>query len=108
MIFNENPLFLDLYKFFLAVALGALMGLERERTHKDHSGKDFAGIRTYMLITFLGALLAYLSSIYFDWLLAVGLGSFILVILSAYVMGSILNKQIGMTTEISPIIAFII
>jgi len=97
-----------LYKFFLAVALGALMGLERERTHKDHSGKDFAGIRTYMLITFLGALLAYLSSIYFDWLLAVGLGSFILVILSAYVMGSILNKQIGMTTEISTIIAFII
>ncbi len=108
MLLNTNPIFAVLYNFFLAIALGALMGLEREKTHKDHDGQDFAGIRTYMLITFLGGLLAYLSEIYFDWLLAVGISGFMLAIIVAYVMGSLVNKKIGMTTEISSMIAFII
>ncbi len=108
MIFSQNPLLMDLYRFFLAVALGALMGLERERIHKDHEGKDFAGIRTFMLIAFLGSLLAYLSNLYYDWLLAVGLSSFIIVIVTAYILGSLINKKIGMTTEISAIIAFVV
>lgn len=108
MIFSQNPLLMDLYRIFLAVALGALMGLEREKIHKGHEGTDFAGIRTFMLITFLGSLIAYLSNIYFDWLLAVGIACFMVVIVVAYVLGSLINKKIGMTTEISAIIAFIV
>jgi uncharacterized membrane protein (DUF4010 family) len=108
MIFNQNPLLFDLYKFFLAIALGALMGLERERIQKEHEGKDFAGIRTFMLISFMGALTAYLSNLYFDWLLAIGLSAFIILIVSAYILSSLINKKIGMTTEISATIAFIV
>ena len=108
MIFNQNPLFLVFYKFFLAIALGALMGLEREKHQKAHHGKDFAGMRTFMLITFLGSLTAYLASFYFDWLLAIIITCFIIVILVGYIMSSLINKQVGMTTELSAIIAFVI
>lgn len=108
ILFSQNPLLIDLYKFFLAIALGALMGLERERIHKEHQGEEFAGIRTFMLIAFLGSLIAYLSNLYFDWLLAIGISAFIIVIVSAYVLSSVINKKLGMTTEISAIIAFIV
>ena len=96
------------YKFFLSLALGALIGMEREKRQQHHKGTDFAGIRTFMLITFFGAMSAYLSSLYYSWLLAVIIVCFTLVILSGYVLSSFFNKDSGMTTEISAVIAFII
>jgi uncharacterized membrane protein (DUF4010 family) len=105
---NEPSLLELFYKFFLSLALGALIGIEREKSQQHHKGTDFAGVRTFMLITFFGAMSAYLSSIYYDWLLAVTLVSFVIVILAGYILSSYFNKDIGMTTELSAIIAFII
>ena len=96
------------YKFFLSMALGALIGVEREKSHQQHKGTDFAGIRTFMLITFFGAISAYLSSLYYEWLLAVIFVCFVAVVLTGYVFSSYFNKDIGMTTELSTIIAYII
>ncbi len=96
------------YKFILAIALGALIGVEREKSHQLHKGTDFAGIRTFMLITFLGCVAAYLASLYYDWLLAVIFVCFVLVVMAGYIFSSYFNKDIGMTTELSTIIAFII
>lgn len=99
------PLF---YKFFLALSLGALIGIEREKKQQLHRGTDFAGIRTFMLFSFLGAGAAYLSSIYYDWLLAVTFVCFFILILVGYIFSSVYNKDIGMTTELSAIVVFII
>lgn len=105
----ESELVLQLfYKFFLALALGALIGIEREKKQQEHRGTDFAGVRTFMLIAFLGAAASYLSSIYYDWLFAVFFVIFGLVVLAGYVLSSIFNKDIGMTTELSAIIVFVI
>ncbi len=71
-----------LYKFLISITLGALIGVEREKSHQEHIGTDFAGIRTFMLITFLGTLAAYLSSLYFSWLLAVLIACFIIAMLA--------------------------
>ncbi|MEM3374086.1 MAG: DUF4010 domain-containing protein [Candidatus Woesearchaeota archaeon] len=97
-----------LYKFFLSIALGALIGAEREKSHQQHLGTDFAGIRTFMLITFLGTLSAYLSNLYYDWLLAVIFFCFVIAVLAGYILSSYFNKEVGMTTELSTLIAFII
>lgn len=96
------------YKFFLSIALGALIGAEREKSHQQHTGTDFAGIRTFMLITFLGTLTAFLSNLYFNWLLAVIFVCFVVVVLAGYIFSSYFNKEIGMTTELSTLISFII
>jgi uncharacterized membrane protein (DUF4010 family) len=96
------------YKFFLSIALGALIGAEREKSHQLHTGTDFAGVRTFMLITFLGTLTAYLSTLYYSWLMAVIFVCFVVVVLAGYVFSSYFNKEIGMTTELSTLISFII
>jgi uncharacterized membrane protein YhiD involved in acid resistance len=43
MIYAGNEVLLILYKFFLSLSLGALIGIEREKTQKEHKGLDFAG-----------------------------------------------------------------
>jgi uncharacterized membrane protein (DUF4010 family) len=96
------------YKFFLSIALGALIGAEREKSHQQHTGTDFAGVRTFMLITFFGTLTAYLSTLYYSWLLAVIFVCFVVVVLAGYIFSSYYNKEIGMTTELSTLIAFFI
>ena len=54
-----DPLLLAL-RFAAALALGVLLGLERERTQRPEGG--FAGVRTFGLISLAGALAAYLMS----------------------------------------------
>ncbi|MFH2020110.1 MAG: MgtC/SapB family protein [archaeon] len=108
MIIPVSNVFIILYKFFLAISLGALIGLEREKNQKDHHGVDYAGIRTFMLITLFGTVSAYLSSLYYDWFLAIIIVCVVLIVLAGYILGSLFNKVIGMTTEISTILAFII
>ena len=45
-------------KFLISLALGALIGIERERKQE---GAEFAGIRTFILIALMGTLSAYMS-----------------------------------------------
>lgn len=60
-----DPLFLPL---LTACGLGLLVGLERQR-----SGSHLAGIRTFALVTTLGALLAILARDFGGWLVGLGL-----------------------------------
>jgi uncharacterized membrane protein (DUF4010 family) len=103
-----NETFSVIYNFLLALLLGAVIGIEREKTHQQHKGTDFAGIRTFMLISAFGALSAYLANILYSWLLAVIFICFTIVIVAGYVLSSIINKEIGMTTEMSAIMTFLI
>lgn len=89
-------------RFGLAILLGALMGLERER-----SGSRIAGMRTFPLITLFGAVTGSLSELSGNlWLLAAG---FIGVTAMA-VMGNLLQARRrpdpGLTTEIAMLLAF--
>lgn len=52
----------------VALGLGLLVGLQRERVQSP-----LAGIRTFALITVLGAVAALLSLTFGGWILAVGL-----------------------------------
>lgn len=108
MAFFDNPILLEFYNFFLALCLGAIIGLDREKSHLDHKGSDFAGIRTFMLICLFGALSGYLAKMYYPWIIAVALICLIGILIAAYLLSSWLNKKAGMTTEMSAIIAFII
>lgn len=52
----------------IALGLGLLVGLQREWTKSDG-----AGIRTFALITVLGAVSGLLAVAYGDWIVAAGL-----------------------------------
>lgn len=91
--------------FLIALLIGALVGIEREK-HKnnDHPG-SFAGVRTYILFAQLGAVSAWLS-VYLQtpWLFIAALSAVSVIVLSSYYLE---NKNqavaLGLTSELSAI-----
>lgn len=90
----------------IAVLLGGLIGLERER--KDKSGDDhFAGFRTFGLIGVLGFLGATLYEMWPVMTIVITVG-FLGLVIAAYVASSKGDGDIGITTEIAAILVYII
>ena len=91
--------------FAVAIGLGALLGLERERTKGGDGG---AGVRTFALISLSGALAGYLDKY-------MGLGQLALVLfvaIAALVVGLYvvtgMRGDTGITTEVSALLAFLL
>lgn len=91
-------------KFLISIAVGALMGTEREIS-KTKSGEKVSGVRTFSLITLMGTLLAHLSQEY-PYLILVGAGAFSLLVMAGYLQ--IAEIDIGLTTEMGSLIAFLL
>jgi uncharacterized membrane protein (DUF4010 family) len=89
-------------KFVIALAIGALVGLERERKSKE---TDFAGIRTFIFIALLGILSGYLSQPFPYFFLIAFLSLSILVGLS-YWVSTRDNGDVGLTTEVTALLTF--
>jgi uncharacterized membrane protein (DUF4010 family) len=93
--------------FIVALFLGGLIGLEREAFIQKENKKRFAGIRTFSLIGFLGALSVFLGnySPVLTYILFVG---FIIIVAIAYLVTAITKKDISALPNIASIIVFII
>ncbi|HLC39568.1 MAG TPA: DUF4010 domain-containing protein [archaeon] len=96
-------------KIILSLALGALIGIERERRGK---GELVEGLRTFMLISLLGMLTVYFSIELLNSILPVFI-AFIFVGLLTTVGYYVKTKggkgkHIGMTTEIAFLVTFLI
>lgn len=92
-------------RFAVALGLGVLIGLERERAKGEEGG---AGVRTFALIALAGALAGYLEqTLGLAWL---ALAVFVAVgalVLSLHVITS-LRGDTGIATEISALLAFLL
>jgi len=95
--------------FLISVGIGFLIGLERQFT-KEVTDKEeqFAGVRTYTMISIFGFLAAFLSHHFGGWLLGVALaGMFVLVIVSYFQIARTPGHR-GGTSEITTIITFLL
>ena len=92
-------------KFLISLAIGALIGTERER--KQAQMKEFAGIRTFILIALFGTVSAYISDFYPNFLIISFLGIITLVGLS-YIASSRGDGDIGITTEVVALLTFVL
>lgn len=98
-----------LERFLAALALGALIGLEREYATYKHHGHSLAGIRTFPLIALFGALAAYLGAIISPWVLIVSIILLGITILIAYfTLATHAHYYIGSTSEIAAFLTFFI
>lgn len=95
--------------FLIAIALGSLIGLEREYAKLKRKGHAYAGIRTFPLISLFGAISAYLGELITPWILVVNMFLMGLLIISAYfaVSGKSL-KYLGATSEVAGFLTFFI
>ena len=99
----DNP---DLaLRFAVALGLGMLIGLERERSKSEEGG---AGVRTFALISLTGAIAGYLGkTLGLDWLALSIFFAVAALIIGQYVVTS-LRGDPGITTEISALLAFLL
>jgi len=100
-----DPLSMAL-RFAAALALGVLLGLERERAKAERA--RFAGVRTFGLIALAGGVAAFFESqLALPW---IALGAFLaiagLVIVSYAVSAQ--RGEIGVTTEVTALLAFLL
>lgn len=92
-------------KFLISFAIGALIGTERER--KQSKIKEFAGIRTFMMIAVFGTSSAFLSTFYPNFIIIAFLGLVAIVGLS-YMTSTREIGDIGITTEVVALLTFIL
>jgi uncharacterized membrane protein (DUF4010 family) len=88
------------FSFAVALALGLLIGLERERSKGEGPNRRAAGIRTFAIATMLGALSEHLGG---TVLLAVAVAAVAMLAALAYVRTR--DSDPGMTTEVGLVAA---
>ena len=94
--------------FFVALALGAFVGLEREY-HRKKGGHQYAGIRTFPLIALFGALAAYFGEKVSPWALVGGMLLMgIIILISYFTLNQGKHKYMGATSEVAGFITFFI
>ena len=91
----------------LALALGAVIGLERETVMQRGGKPGAAGIRTFAFIGMMGALSGILGILTNVAFAIAGFASLVLLIAIAY-NGDQEKGRVGLTTEITTLITFII
>lgn len=92
-----------LYKILLSLVLGLIIGAEREFKAKE---AIFAGIRTFPLLALLGTISSFIYEKYWEGALYISFSAIaLLVIINFYLE---YKKDVGITTEVSVLITFII
>lgn len=87
-------------KFGMALAVGLLIGVERER---EKSG-SFAGIRTFPLIAMTGCMTAMIEGMSRPWLFAAGF----LAVTALSFRGAHTEPHQGITTQVSALLAYLL
>lgn len=102
---------MDLTKIIIpigvSILIGALIGLEREKTKQLSNGLSAVGVRTDILIALFGAIAAFLGQQINPAIFLFCLGAMLILTISNYIYLSIKHGRIGVTTEISTILVFL-
>lgn len=93
------------WRFAAAILIGALIGLEREFVQQRSGDADFAGIRTFSLITLVGAVTAYLSQQLGILVFVAGYLGLILLIWASHLGDLYRGGAEGITTEVVALLA---
>ncbi len=95
-------------RFVVALGLGFLVGLERESSGADRAtGRVFAGVRTYTIISLYGYACAWLYSIEVVYALPVGMLSLGAMALMGYI-AKLREGRVGWTSEIAAMLTFVV
>jgi len=98
-----------LWNFAIALFIGALIGVERERRLEEHP-TEFGGLRTFILIALAGALAALLSEkMGTPWLFIGGLLGLIGLVATAYrAEVAVTGRVPGLTGEVAAIVTWLL
>ncbi len=92
------------WRFAAALLIGALIGLEREFVQQRSGEQEFGGIRTFALMSLLGAVAAYLTQ-QFGFLIFLGVYlGLILLLWMSNLASALKGEEEGITTEVAALL----
>ncbi len=94
-------------RFAVAMALGFLVGLERETASSDRKFHYFAGVRTYTIFSLYGFGCAWLNHVNITEALPIGMISVAALAVVGY-LAKLKEGRIGVTSEIAALMTFIV
>jgi uncharacterized membrane protein (DUF4010 family) len=92
---------------FAALAVGLLIGLEREQSKQNSGSAPIGGIRTYPIFALIGALATMLTPVS-PWLPLVALGGIVTLVAIVYASDVKQGDDHGLTTEVSVIATYLL
>ncbi len=90
-----------------ALAVGILVGLEREQKRPEHPVSMFGGVRTYPIVALLGAVSMLLEPVS-TWLPLVTLAGVVVLLAISYAADVRERKDHGVTSEVSVVATFLL
>ena len=92
-------------RFLVALLIGALVGIDRERRKHAEPGHSFGGIRTHILLALIGAASAWLAQAWAaPWTFVVTLAVVGAAVVASYVRQSLENEEAqGLTSEFAAV-----
>jgi uncharacterized membrane protein (DUF4010 family) len=93
--------------FLIAGVLGGLVGLERQFAQTDDK-EALLGVRTFVFISLLGALSAFVSEKYISWFPAISFLALLGIVITRYIIEAMRSTDIGITTEVTELLVFLI
>ena len=103
---EPDEFFILVQKLVIAILIGILIGLEREFS-RPKSGKFFAGIRTYPLLSMLGFSSALIASFTETWMYGIFFLGYAALITTAYV-SSAKEGRLGGTSDVAALLVFLL
>lgn len=96
--------------FLIALLIGALVGVEREKSQTASGHTTFAGLRTFILLAQLGAISAWVSlHLGTPAVLAIALAAVALAVLAGYLLESrVRPHSLGLSTEFAALSVFLL
>ncbi len=98
--------FAEIYPFLVALVIGALIGIERQRRLIEDKTRGVAGLRTFILISLLGALSATLAGHYGPNFAVVSLAAFIIFVSVGYASSISAQGRIDFTAAVAAVVTF--
>lgn len=93
------------WRFGAALLIGALIGLEREFIQQREGEPDFAGIRTFSLMTLLGAIAAFVAEQQGILLFVVAYAGLSILVWVSYLGDVFRGDEEGITTEVAALVS---
>ena len=99
-----------LRNFAIALFIGALIGIEREKKKEQETHAGIGGLRTFILFAEAGALAAWISRTQQAPLVFVGVGALVCaVIIAGYYFHARANPEsYGLTTEVAAVVTYLL
>jgi uncharacterized membrane protein (DUF4010 family) len=94
-------------RFAVAMALGFLVGLERETASSDRKFHYFAGVRTYTIFSLYGFGCAWLNHVNVTLALPIGMVSVAALAIVGY-LAKLKEGRIGVTSEVAALVTFLV